>query len=101
MPFSSLASTASSSNARRVSRASWSNASKAWDDFKDSFDRINDVDAVSDDGGVLYSSGMMIYFQLKLKNLMGHILLLTCLLMELLMLRSFQVMCIIKKFLLM
>lgn len=43
MPFSSLASTASSSNARRVPRASWSNASKAWDDFKDSFDKINDV----------------------------------------------------------
>ena len=43
MPFSSLASTASSSNAMRVPRASWSNASKAWDDFKDSFDRINDV----------------------------------------------------------
>lgn len=48
MPFSSLASTASSSNARRVPRASWSNASKAWDDFKDSFDRINDVDLISD-----------------------------------------------------
>ena len=48
MPFSSLASTASSSNAMRVPRASWSNASKAWDDFKDSFDRINDVDLISD-----------------------------------------------------
>lgn len=49
MPFSSLASTASSSNARRVPRASWSNASKAWDDFKDSFDQINDVNSVSSD----------------------------------------------------
>lgn len=49
MPFSSLASTASSSNARRVPRASWSNASKAWDDFKDSFDKINDVNSVSSD----------------------------------------------------
>ena len=48
MPFSSLASTASSSNARRVPRASWSNASKAWDDFKDSFDKINDVQQVDD-----------------------------------------------------
>ena len=44
MPFSSLASTASSSNAVQSARsASWSNASKAWDDFKDSFDKINDV----------------------------------------------------------
>lgn len=43
MPFSSLASTASSSNAVRSARlASWSNA-RAWEDFKDSFDRINDV----------------------------------------------------------
>lgn len=48
MSFSSLASTASSSNAMRVPRASWSNASKAWDDFKDSFDRINDDDLISD-----------------------------------------------------
>lgn len=48
MPFSSLASTASSSNAMRVPRASWSNASKAWDDFKDSFDKINDVQQVDD-----------------------------------------------------
>ena len=44
MPFSSLASTASSSNAvRSVRPASWSNASRAWEDFKDSFDRINNV----------------------------------------------------------
>lgn len=41
--FSSFAGVASGSNAVRVSRASWSNASKAWDDFKDSFDKINDV----------------------------------------------------------
>lgn len=41
--FSSFAGVASGSNAMRVPRASWSNASKAWDDFKDSFDRINDV----------------------------------------------------------
>lgn len=68
MPFSSLASTASSSNAMRVPRASWSNASKAWDDFKDSFDRINDVDAVSDDGGVLYSSGDDDLFSIKVEK---------------------------------
>ena len=38
-----MASTASSSNAVRSARpASWSNA-RAWEDFKDSFDRINDV----------------------------------------------------------
>lgn len=54
MPFSSLASTASSSNAMRVPRASWSNASKAWDDFRDSFDKINDVQQVDDIA--LYSS---------------------------------------------
>lgn len=56
MPFSSLASTASSSNASRVPRASWSNASKAWDDFKDSFDRINDADTVSSDDVAMYAS---------------------------------------------
>lgn len=39
-----MASTASSSNAVRSARpASWSNASRAWEDFKDSFDKINDV----------------------------------------------------------
>lgn len=44
MPFSSLASTASSSNAVRFTRsASWSNASRAWENFKDSFDRTNNV----------------------------------------------------------
>lgn len=57
MPFSSLASTASSSNARRVPRASWSNASKAWDDFRDSFDKINDVEAVSGNDVAFASSG--------------------------------------------
>ena len=57
MPFSSLASTASSSNAMRVPRASWSNASKAWDDFKDSFDRINDVGTVSGDDITVAASG--------------------------------------------
>lgn len=40
--FSSFAVVASESNAMRVHRASWSNA-RAWEDFKDSFDRINDV----------------------------------------------------------
>ena len=69
MPFSSLASTASSSNAVQSARsASWSNASKAWDDFKDSFDRINNVDAVSDDGGVLYSSGDDDLFSIKVEK---------------------------------
>lgn len=47
--FSSFAGIASGSNAMRVPRASWSNASRAWEDFKDSFDRINDVDTVSND----------------------------------------------------
>lgn len=47
--FSSFAGVASGSNAGRVPRASWSNASHAWEDFKDSFDRINDVDTVSND----------------------------------------------------
>lgn len=41
--FSSFAGVASGSNAKRVPRASWSNTSHAWEDFKDSFDRINDV----------------------------------------------------------
>lgn len=45
--FSSFAGVASGSNAMRVPLASWSNASKAWDDFKDGFDRINDVDDVA------------------------------------------------------
>lgn len=63
--FSSFAGVASGSNAKRVPRASWSNASHAWEDFKDSFDRINDVDAVSDDGGVLYSSGDDDLFSIK------------------------------------
>lgn len=61
MPFSSLASTASSSNAMRVPRASWSNASKAWDDFKDSFDRINDVDSVSSDDVAMFASNSISY----------------------------------------
>lgn len=52
-----MASTASSSNAVRVPRASWSNASKAWDDFKDGFDKINDVDAVVSDDISVSASG--------------------------------------------
>lgn len=55
--FSSFAGVASGSNARRVPRSSWSNASKAWDDFKDSFDKINDVDSVSSDDISLSASG--------------------------------------------
>lgn len=46
--FSSFAGVASGSNAMRVPRASWSNASHAWEDFKDSFDQLNDVDLISD-----------------------------------------------------
>ena len=52
-----MASTASSSNAVRVPRASWSNASKAWDDFKDGFDKINDVDTVVSDDISVSASG--------------------------------------------
>lgn len=55
--FSSFAGVASGSNANRVPRASWSNASKAWDDFKDSFDRINDVGTVSGDDITVAASG--------------------------------------------
>ena len=55
--FSSFAGVASGSNARRVPHASWSNASKAWDDFKDSFDQINDVDTVVSDDISVSASG--------------------------------------------
>lgn len=55
--FSSFAGVASGSNARRVPRASWSNASKAWDDFKDGFDKINDVDTVVSDDISVSASG--------------------------------------------
>jgi len=54
--FSSFAGVASGSNAKRVHRASWSNASHAWEDFKDSFDRINDADTVSSNDIELFSS---------------------------------------------
>lgn len=57
MPFSSLASTASSSDAvRPVQPASWSNASGSWDDSKDSFDQINDFDTVASDDVAMYAS---------------------------------------------
>lgn len=57
MPFSSLASTASSSDVVRSLRsASWSNASWSLDDFEDSFDQINDFDMVASDDVAMYSS---------------------------------------------
>ena len=59
--FSSFAGVASGSNAMRVPRASWSNASKAWDDFKDGFDRINDVDAVASDDVAMFASNSISY----------------------------------------
>ena len=59
--FSSFAGVASGSNAMRVPRASWSNASKAWDDFKDGFDRINDVDAVASDDVAMFASDSISY----------------------------------------
>lgn len=55
--FSSFAGVASGSTANRVPRASWSNASHAWEDFKDSFDRINDVDTVVSDDISVSASG--------------------------------------------
>lgn len=78
--FSSFAGVASGSNAMRVPRASWSNASHAWEDFKDSFDQLNDVDLISDrasglptfDNTVNYSGVRVgVYYEDVLKNVIG------------------------------